>query len=108
MQNEISEIVAKEGYFGKVYAGGEDSERQLFINGTRGRYRAYTANSDQVASFLILAPLKSERGVAMFTELELVKPRIAIISNAIGQGRDRNQFYEFAVVVEDIKTKGVK
>jgi len=106
MQNEISEVVLKEGFFGKIYAGGESNERQVFVNGKRQRYRAYSAISDNVSSFLIFAPTTSEKVVAMFAELELMNPKVTALENTIGQGRNRNQYYEYAVIVDGIKVKG--
>ena len=107
MQNEISSIALKDDFLGKVFASGESSTRQIYLNGVRRQYRAYSATSDNVLSFTILAPVgKSEVNVGLFEELVLKNPKLVPLQSSIGQGQKRNRYYEYFILVDGIQTKG--
>ena len=109
MQNEISVVALKDGYLGKVFASGESNTRQIYLNGARRQYRAYAATSDNVLSFTILAPVgRSEMNVGLFEELFLKNPKLVPLQSSIGQGQNRNRYYEYFILVDGISTKGGK
>jgi|GEM_PF-3648112 len=109
MQNEISAVYLKKEYLGNIYATGEASTRSIYLNGTRRQVRAYPVTSDKVSSFLVLAPVaKSEAHVELFQELSLKNERLMAISNSIGQGQNRNTYYEYVIFVDELNAKGEK
>jgi len=105
MQNEISSIVLKEGFLGKVYASGESNLRTFYQGGQRSQYRAYAATSDGVKSFTILSVDRNAINEGLFDELELKRPKIFPLQNSIGQGQNRNTYYENAILVDRVSVK---
>jgi hypothetical protein len=109
MQNEISAVALKPDFLGKVFASGESSTRQIYLNGARRQYRAYSVTSDNVLSFTILAPVgRSEMNVGLFEELILKNPKLVPLQSSIGQGQNRNRYYEYFILVDGISVKGGK
>ena len=108
MQNEISAVVLQEDFLGKgVFASGESNTRQIYLNGARRQFRAFSATSDKVVSFTILAPVgKSEINVERFEELNLKNPRLVPLQTSVGQGQNRNRYYEYFVLADEVTSKG--
>lgn len=107
MQNEISGIVLKEGFFGKTYGLGGTEIRRIYYNGAQRRFRAYAMTSDNVGNFVLYAPVsKGVAKVEEMQELELVKPKMISVQVTIGEGQDRNTVYQNAMLADEVLVKG--
>lgn len=108
MLNEINAIYVNEGFLGKVYSTGAVDQRNVFLNGKRKGVRAYTATSDNVASFTLYAPVgKSDATAEPFADMNLKNVQMMALSNSIGEGRERNEFLEYVLYADAVRVGGV-